>query len=386
MADHFHHDTASLLALLHQGPLEEPCWNGFLVALRQQMEANAANIVLQMPSGEQKGIYTADSDFNDEIADKNLKITRDKYEEKYAPLSPFPYEIMRDNSLNRLEDVVTRKEFKSSRFYKEFCQPLDFEYQVCLVIVIDNGYRAYLHLTRGREKGNFPTESSALLMQLLPHLQISLRLYAELQFAKQNISVCNQMLDQLGVGIILLNMNSELLWQNPTAEKQIKESSNFQLKRKKFSITRIEKTGHKKHENPTWQSLVTDLLTSDDSFRCAAFTIEGDNPIGVLVRHWQNSLSVPDKLKPSLVITMIASGVNNPLNTVLIGQLFNLTPSEAKLAAQLTQGASLTEAANNLYITVSSARTYCKRIYAKTGVKRQTELVSLIRNSVAYIS
>ena len=152
-----------------------------------------------------------------------------------------------------------------------------------------------------------------------------------------------------------------------------------------MSINNIENTDLKKRKNLTWKLLLADLLTSDDTFRCTAFTIQEKHPKGVLASRWQNSISIPDTLKPSFVVTMITSGASNPLDTNLIGQLFNLTSSEAKLSAQLAQGYSLAEATSNLNISISSARTYSKRIHAKAGVKRQTELVSLIRNSVAYI-
>jgi DNA-binding CsgD family transcriptional regulator len=43
----------------------------------------------------------------------------------------------------------------------------------------------------------------------------------------------------------------------------------------------------------------------------------------------------------------------------------------------------LREAAADMGVTESSIRTYSKRIFAKTGISRQTELVRLILKSVA---
>lgn len=65
----------------------------------------------------------------------------------------------------------------------------------------------------------------------------------------------------------------------------------------------------------------------------------------------------------------------------LLAALFDLSPAEAKLAAALSSGAPLKDAALASGITIKSARTYLDRIFSKTGTHRQTELLSLLRNA-----
>ena len=67
----------------------------------------------------------------------------------------------------------------------------------------------------------------------------------------------------------------------------------------------------------------------------------------------------------------------------LVSQLFGLTKAEARLATLLADGLSVAEAAETMHVSEGSARSYCKRIYAKTGLKRQAELVRLVLKSVA---
>ena len=61
--------------------------------------------------------------------------------------------------------------------------------------------------------------------------------------------------------------------------------------------------------------------------------------------------------------------------------LLELTNAEARLAYQLAQGETLANAAGECGITDSTARTYLKHIFAKTGTSRQAELVWLILTS-----
>ncbi|WP_232280898.1 helix-turn-helix transcriptional regulator [Novosphingobium nitrogenifigens] len=65
-----------------------------------------------------------------------------------------------------------------------------------------------------------------------------------------------------------------------------------------------------------------------------------------------------------------------------IAQLFGLTATEALLAASLAGGASVSEFAETRGIAEGTARLHLKRILAKTGTSRQSELVRRICLSV----
>lgn len=66
-----------------------------------------------------------------------------------------------------------------------------------------------------------------------------------------------------------------------------------------------------------------------------------------------------------------------------LGALLGLSPVESRLAAALARGESLNEASATAGVRISSARTYMKRIFEKTGTRRQAQLVGLICRAVA---
>lgn len=59
-------------------------------------------------------------------------------------------------------------------------------------------------------------------------------------------------------------------------------------------------------------------------------------------------------------------------------KLFKLTQAEARLSEALADGSSLVEAASRVDITRSTAKTHLDAIFAKTGCRRQAQLVRLI--------
>ncbi len=59
---------------------------------------------------------------------------------------------------------------------------------------------------------------------------------------------------------------------------------------------------------------------------------------------------------------------------------YGLTTTEAKFVAVFVQEASLQATADRLSLTKSSARTYLKRVFAKTEVNSQAALMKLALN------
>ncbi|QKC94542.1 helix-turn-helix transcriptional regulator [Mesorhizobium sp. NZP2298] len=78
--------------------------------------------------------------------------------------------------------------------------------------------------------------------------------------------------------------------------------------------------------------------------------------------------------------TALSASSTVPSPSLLAG-LFDLTPAEARLAASLSQGKILVDAAANSNITVKTARTYLERIFAKTGTGQQSQLVALLKSA-----
>jgi DNA-binding CsgD family transcriptional regulator len=59
-------------------------------------------------------------------------------------------------------------------------------------------------------------------------------------------------------------------------------------------------------------------------------------------------------------------------------QLYGVTPTEARLADLLLEGLEVRDIANRLTMTLETARFHLKRVLAKTGARRQTELMRLM--------
>lgn len=69
----------------------------------------------------------------------------------------------------------------------------------------------------------------------------------------------------------------------------------------------------------------------------------------------------------------------------MLESLYGLTKAEAELVGLLTQGDSLDEAAKRRGVTVNTARSQLKQAFAKTGTRRQGELIQFILTGVSSV-
>ena len=67
-------------------------------------------------------------------------------------------------------------------------------------------------------------------------------------------------------------------------------------------------------------------------------------------------------------------------------ELYGLTEAETQLVELLCQGSSLDEAAGARGVTMNTARSQLKQVFAKTHTSRQSELVRLVISGVASIA
>jgi DNA-binding CsgD family transcriptional regulator len=70
----------------------------------------------------------------------------------------------------------------------------------------------------------------------------------------------------------------------------------------------------------------------------------------------------------------------------VLQSLYSLTAAEAELVRLLAEGKSLDEAAEHRGVTMNTARSQLKHVFAKTDTRRQGELVQIVLAGVAAFS
>lgn len=101
-----------------------------------------------------------------------------------------------------------------------------------------------------------------------------------------------------------------------------------------------------------------------------------------LVPHVERAFTINGALEAKLAAARRHAHVRSADQRRLEERL-ELSPAQAQLATLLYDGASVKQAAAKLGITEGSARQYLKKVFGKTGVRRQLDLIRAIEGALA---
>ncbi len=121
--------------------------------------------------------------------------------------------------------VVGRRELESSDYYRQLLRPLNIEYSLGLRVAMNppSGL-AVATINRTRCAGSFDADSKRLALGLRPHLECAYLLHRRLGMALAENDSLRAALDQVAVGLMLVERDGRVLLVNATAEQTLERS------------------------------------------------------------------------------------------------------------------------------------------------------------------
>lgn len=177
----------------------------------------------------------------------------------------------------------------------------------------------------------------------------------------------------LPLGIIVLDRRGRLLRMNGRAETLVKKGDCLFVDAGGVLRSRDQEAGRK------FSAAISGAVANG---RSCAVLLRHDGGGGTLAAAI-SALYLDDGSIAGASIALSDSDQPMEPNLHAMSTIFGLTPTEARLSRELAKGLSLEDASAALRITVSSARTYLKTVFQKTGAARQADLVRLILTSAA---
>lgn len=375
------HIYGEMLAALYQGGSEPQPWSNFLKILCIRAGCDVAALVFR---SENQGLKPAPL-WHSRVQPSAEQIEQYKLAQaETGYFDPLIDALSDSERVLRLDQVVAPEQLKRSSHYQKLMEPFGLEHAIGMRIGQMDGITFFVALLRGPDKLNFGKKTAIMLSELKIHLQLAIELRALQKKQEAGKRIYSDVLNSLTVATVILDGKGKVLEVNEAASAILKRNSCMAIlggylvperHRHSTEFNRVLKAAVTHWEKRITEPFV-DALRMDST--------GGD--IGVLIRtaphfDWYQTENVPNVI---VHLDDFEAGQSAPEQ--IIARLFRLTRAESRLTACLVQGLTLVEAANRLGITESSARTYSKKIFCKTGVSRQTDLVRLVLKSVALLA
>ncbi|MEH6584785.1 MAG: helix-turn-helix transcriptional regulator [Halioglobus sp.] len=367
-------EFSELLGALYEGALEEQPWQSFLASVRELLGAHLVTLVLRPPSEQEDTVMLADGGSLSAIK---------SYNEGQFVLDPFinlpPRQVI------ALHEHMSTEALLASDFYQIIMEPqgwYDF-----LGADIREGDELDVRFRVGRYKGasRFGEKEKALIEALLPHLERSIRLQTRINRTERERAVYAGAVEQLAVATIILDEAGQVLSTNDSAELLLKRAQELQLVDGQLRFA--DRTTAQEFDQLLAEAM--DSRQRNEPVAAQAMSIpgrEGRSALGLVARVVMSAAAVDGKSIPSLAIFISDPTQASEPPRQVISRLFGFTPTEASLAMLLANGLTLDEASEQLGVSRNTTRTHLRAVFVKTGVSRQTGLVSLILKSVASLA
>jgi DNA-binding CsgD family transcriptional regulator len=180
---------------------------------------------------------------------------------------------------------------------------------------------------------------------------------------------------------MVCSASAELLVANQTADHILQARDGLELD-SDGSVSAVHE------ETESLKDLVKKVAESRGQARGGsdtAFAVqraEGKRPLTIFVRAVKTKADMPVANEAAVLIMVLDSALPVETTQAELRQLYGFTATEARLANHLMEGLALEDCCEAMGVRRTTARMHLRNIFAKTGVRRQGELVSLLLKSI----
>ena len=301
------------------------------------------------------------------------------YAETYAAIDPmltlgWHFDI--DDPVTA-ERFMTPDDLRKSRFYREFLAPLNWFDFIAISLEKSSTRTTTVGFTRSEEQGP-PNESDKALIHLLaPHSRRAVIFHGIMEQDATRATDLAAAFDLIQMPMLLFNADGLCVDTNAAAGRFLSESDTIRLDkgmlrgRDRALTASIESALAHGAANPA-TPLSFGLTQADGrQFVAHVMPIAGD---------MRARFGVGGRAVAAMFMQEV--GTLKPLPGEVLVKLYALTPAETRLIGLLARDRTIEEAAADLGIARTTARTHLQHIFTKTGTSRQSQLMRLVLSAL----
>lgn len=267
------------------------------------------------------------------------------------------------------EAFKTDEEYRADAIQAHWGIPNGFHHACATAIRIPNGDLVVAHIQRRAGQPAFDEHDRATLDQLRPHLARAGLLAT--RWRLQRFRVAAEALAQVGLPAVVVDGRGHVVATNSLAETG---SPYFVWKsRDRLGLAGAEADGlfdraiASLHEPSSDEVRSIPLRVRETGTRAVVHVIP---TLGIWKEMFDGGYGL-------VVVTPVVNRACD-IDHTLLGGLFDLTRTEAKVASAIASGHDLPKIAEDTGISHGTARIHLKHIFEKMGVRRQSQVAALL--------
>ena len=250
-------------------------------------------------------------------------------------------------------------------------------------VIVDDAHRCCLTLLRSADRGGFSDLENEALQTLLGYFRRAVILNRRfIDISNQNKTM-GAVLSSAPRGIVTLGQNGQTTYLNTEAKRIFSQADGLSLTNNRIDFRdgklRDKFSGFielaRQNRDITMKQQRMSAMIRRDSvttpYQLMAYTL----PVN------KRQASFFDG-EPLAILIIQDATTNLELRAELLQTFYNLSSAEARLAVALYKGSTLPDAADEIHISINTARSQLRSIFKKVGVNSQSTLLQTLTAGV----
>jgi DNA-binding CsgD family transcriptional regulator len=355
--------------LIYDAALDPKLWPSALESIRDFVGGFAANFFWQDVSRQDAGVFYC-------IGVEQSYLT--SYFSTYAKLNPlYPSAAFLDTGqIFEGDDIVPWPEMVQTRFYKEWMQPQGMTNSVAVNLEKSVTNVAALAVLRRKSDGPIDPAARRRMSLIVPHMIRGASIGHLIGRQTLESARLTDAFNSLASAVFLLESSGRIVFHNDPATRLltagfIKDVGGFLRFSEPEANHLLYKAllGDSSAERRLDTNGTAIVLNVQEKSRWLAHVL----PLTSRARHASGLHDLA-----TTAVFLREAGLNIPSPIENLSKSFNLTATETRILLSVVEIGGVPEIAAALGISQQTVKTHLKRVFGKTGTRRQADLVKLM--------
>lgn len=364
-------DLSNLIGDIYDAALDPALWPAVLEQSAKFVGGCAAGIY-------SKNSVSKSADINPDYTFGADARSQQIYLDRYARIDPTTtgYFFFGVGEVVSIANIMPFTEFAETRFYKEWVKPLGWIDAATSVLEKTSTNYSVLSIFR-HERDGLVDEACRHRMQLLvPHFRRSVLIGKTIQLKTAEADVLASAFDGVSAGVFLLDATGRVVHANARghamlAEEQVLRAAGGRLIANDPGADQALRTAFLAAENGD-RSLGTQAIA-------VPLTAGGQHLIAHVLPLTSGARRKAGAGCAAVAAVFVRKAeLEAPQAPEVIAKTYSLTPSELRVLLAVFESGGVPNVADALGISEATAKTHLRRLFEKTGTKRQADLVKLV--------
>lgn len=275
-----------------------------------------------------------------------------------------------------IPDLVPYEEFRVGRFYREWAQPQGWIDAANAVLEKTSTSCAYLSVIRCEAGGMVDDEMRRRMGLIVPHVRRAVRTGKVIDLRQAEAATFADILDGLSPAIFLVDAGGQVVHGNSASRSLLEKGDLLRTIHGRLTVSdaQVDQVLH--------EAIIAAGTSEEDVAKGSAVPLKGHS--GERYVAHVLPLMAGERRKAGTTSSAIAAlfvrkaEMETAPPSEVIGKTYKLTPTELRVLRAIVNVGGVRQVAGNLGVADTTIKTHLGRLFEKTGVSRQADLVKLV--------